>query len=256
MLKNKHACKKNKIKIKIWRYNFLLGENIFMKSQELYIKHGDRLRKRFAEHGLDCFDEHEVLELLLSYGGANQNSEQLAHELINEFGSFVNLLDSDPMSIINKCGLDINTAVILSIIPSLARLYFKNKYLDEGKILNSTKKIGNYAVALLTGRDFECFYIICLNKQKKLLKSVLIASGTIDETPFYPRDIVEASLKYKATSIVLVHNHPGCSFLPSQNDISSTRMLKNTLEPLRIEVLDHVIVAGDQYYSFVERNRF
>ena len=68
----------------------------------------------------------------------------------------------------------------------------------------------------------------------------------------YPRKIVEIALKYHATSIVLLHNHPGGSFLPSQQDIDSTRKIISVLEPINIEVLDHIIISGNEYYSFVE----
>ena len=108
----------------------------------------------------------------------------------------------------------------------------------------------------MLGRVVEHFFIICLNSQRKLIESVLVATGTIDETPIYPRKIVEVALKYNATSIVLVHNHPGGSFFPSEQDIKSTRKITSVLEPINIEVLDHIIISGNEYYSFVERGIF
>jgi DNA repair protein RadC len=229
---------------------------ILLNYDDLQKLRGDRFCQRFVEHGLDYFDDCEVLELILFCCNPDKDCGCLAHELINEFGSLSNLFDSDPVDVSQKCKLEFNVSILFSMIPSLARLYLKSKYLDEGKILNSTRKIGNYAVGLLAGRDIEHLYMICLNKQKKLLKTVLVSSGTINETPVYLRELVEIALKHKAVSIVLVHNHPNSSFLPSPEDIASTKKICNIFESLEIQVLDHIIVSGNQYYSFVERNKF
>lgn len=222
--------------------------------KNLHKGHRERIRKRFADYGLDSFSDHQVLELLLFYCIPMKDTNELAHKMINEFGSITNLFDADPVTIMNKCSVSMNVAVLISMIPSLARRYSTNKFLLNKPILNSTKKIGNYAVALMMGRTVEHFFLICLNNQRKLIEAVLVAEGTVDETPIYPRKIVEIALRYQATSIVLVHNHPGGSFFPSNPDIESTKKIISALEPLNIEVLDHIVVAGNDYYSFVERD--
>lgn len=222
--------------------------------KNLHKGHRERVRKRFIDYGLDSFDDHQVLELLLFYCLPMRDTNELAHKMINEFGSLTNLFEADPIVIMNKCDVSLNTAVLIAMIPSLARRYSTNKFLFEKPILNSTKKIGNYSVSLMLGRIVEHFFIICLNAQRKLIESVLVTVGTVDETPIYPRKIVEIALKYQATSIVLVHNHPSGSFLPSKADIESTKKIIGALEPLNIEVLDHIVVSGNDYYSFVERN--
>lgn len=220
----------------------------------LHKGHRERIKKRFIDYGLDSFSDHQVLELLLFYCVHMRDTNELAHKMINEFGSLTNLFDADPIVIMNKCSVSMNVAVLISMIPALSRRYHTNKYLLDKPILNSTKKIGNYAIALMLGRTVEHFFLICLNSQRKLIESVLVSEGTVDETPIYPRKIVEIVLKYHATSIVLVHNHPGGSFIPSNSDIESTQKIISALEPLNIEVLDHIIVSGNDYYSFVERN--
>ena len=223
-------------------------------SENLHKGHRERVRKRFIDCGLDSFDDHQVLELLLFYCVPMRDTNELAHKMINEFGSLVNLFEADPKVIASRCKVSINVAVLVSMIPSLARRYCTNKYLIDRPVLNSTKKIGRFSVALMTGRTIEHFFIVCLNTQRRLIEAVLIADGTVDETPVYPRRIVEATLKYQTSSIVLVHNHPSGSFYPSQSDIESTKKIIDVLAPINIEVLDHIIVSGEKYYSFVEHN--
>ena len=224
--------------------------------KNLHMGHRERMRKLFLDCGLDNFSDHQVLELLLFYCIPIKDTNELSHKMINEFGSLSNLFEADPVVIMNKCKVSLNVAVLISMIPQISRRYYTSKFLIDKPVLDSTKKIGNYAVALMLGRVVEHFFIICLNSQRKLIESVLVATGTIDETPIYPRKIVEVALKYNATSIVLVHNHPGGSFFPSEQDIKSTRKITSVLEPINIEVLDHIIISGNEYYSFVERGIF
>ena len=223
-----------------------------MENKNLHKGHRERVKKLFLDCGLDSFSDHQVLELLLFYCVPMKDTNELAHKMINEFGSLSNLFEADPVLIMSKCKVSLNVAVLISIIPQVSRRYYTSKFLVDKSVLNSTKKIGNYAIALMLGRVVEHFFIICLNSQRKLIESVLVAEGTIDETPIYPRKIVEIALKYNATSIVLVHNHPGGSFFPSEQDIKSTKKLISILEPINIEVLDHIIISGNEYYSFVE----
>ena len=222
-------------------------------SDNLHKGHRVRVKKQFMNFGLDAFNDHQVLELLLFYCVPMKDTNELAHEMLNEFGSLVNLFEADPTLIMSRCRVSMNVAVLISMIPQLFRRYSTNKFLVDRPVLNSTKKIGNYAVALMMGKVIENFYLICLNNQRKLIEAVLVSEGTIDEIPIYPRKIVEIVLKYNATSIVLVHNHPGGSFEPSLPDIEATQKIIRALEPLDIEVLDHIVVAGNAYYSFVER---
>ena len=219
---------------------------------DMHKGHRERMKKYFLDCGLDSLSDHQVLELLLFYCVPRRDTNELAHKMIKEFGSLYNLFDSDPHVIARKCEVSLNVAILIAMMPQIARRYYTSKFLLDRPVLNSTKKIGNYGIALMLGRTVEHFFIICLNSQRKLIESVLVAEGTVDETPIYPRKIVEIALKYHATSIVLLHNHPGGSFLPSQQDIDSTRKIISVLEPINIEVLDHIIISGNEYYSFVE----
>ena len=107
-------------------------------------------------------------------------------------------------------------------------------------------------MALFTGRLNEAFYVICLGSQNKVNQATLLHEGTINEAPVYPRLIVETALRHQAASIILAHNHPGGSQKPSQADLDVTRKIKLATEAIAIPVVDHIIVAGESYYSFAE----
>jgi DNA repair protein RadC len=138
------------------------------------------------------------------------------------------------------------------LIPSLARRYSKGKWGDK-PVLNSSTKAGEYAVSLFAGRIYESFFVICLDSQNRVNYSALVHEGTINEAAVYPRLIVETALRHQANSIILAHNHPGGSMEPSSADIDVTKKIVTAIEAISIKVMDHIIVAGEKYYSFAEK---
>ncbi|TEB07133.1 hypothetical protein Psch_00676 [Pelotomaculum schinkii] len=220
--------------------------------KKLHEGHRQRVKGRYLAEGLDSFEDHQVLELLLFYCIPMKDTNELAHKIIGEFGSLANIFEADPKDICKRCGVSENTAILLSIIPSLTRRYFKGKW-GEKPVLSSSTKAGEYAVSLFTGRTYEVFYVICLDSQNRVNYAVLVHEGTINETPVYPRIIVETVLRHQANSVILAHNHPGGSMRPSDADLQITKRIIAALEAISVHVADHIIVAGDRYFSFAEK---
>lgn len=215
--------------------------------------HRQRVKTRFLTEGLDGFEDHQVLEMLLFFSIPMKDTNELAHKMLNEFGSLAGLFEADPKDICKRCGVSENTAVLVSLIPSLSRRYFSRRWGDK-PVLNSSSKAGEYAVSLFAGRTYEVFFVICLDSQNKVNYAALVHEGTINESPVYPRLIVETVLRHQAHSVILAHNHPGGSLQPSQEDMAITKKIASALEPISVQVMDHIIVAGDKYMSFKERN--
>ncbi len=220
---------------------------------DLHEGHRKRLKNRFLEEGLDGFKDHEILELLLFYSIPQRDTNELAHSLINKFGSLSSVLETDSKELVKMRGIGEHSAILLSLIPSLSRIYFKDRWRDK-PVLNSSSKAGEYALSLFTGRNYEVFYVLCLDSQNKLNYASLVHEGTINEAPIYPRIIVETALRYKASRVILAHNHPGGSLRPSKADINATKKIVSALKAIDIEVVDHIIVAGDKYTSFAEES--
>ncbi len=217
----------------------------------IHAGHRSRVRNRFILEGLDAFEEHEVLELLLFYCIPRRDTNELAHRMIKEFGSLAGLFEAEPEEIKKRCKVSANTAILIALIPSLARKYFTIKWGDRPQ-LNSSTKAGEYATSLFAGRTYEAFYIICLDSQNRVNYAALVQEGTLTEAPVYPRLVVEAVLRHRASSAILAHNHPGGSLQPSKADIEVTSRVEKALETISVKVVDHIIVAGDRYFSFKE----
>lgn len=220
-------------------------------SENLHQGHREKMKQRFIEEGLTAFADHQVLEMVLFYTIPRKDTNEMAHRLLEKFGTLESLFDTSPEEIVSKGGVTPNTAVFISMIPQLARRYMLQK---QGKkpVLDSSVKAGRFVTSLFIGRNYEAFYVCCLNSQNQLNYAALVHEGTINEAPVYPRLIVETALRYQASSVILAHNHPGGSLRPSGADIEVTRKIRDALKTISISVVDHMIAAGDAYFSFAE----
>lgn len=226
-------------------------------SDNVHEGHRSRLRKRYiAEGGLDSFEDHQILELLLFYSyHARMDTNGIAHKILNAFdGSLVDVFKASPGELMRKCGVSEKVAVQLSLMSDLAEYYIK-KTSEVPKFLDTPDDVQKYAKTLFsrTKDNTEVFHIICLGvKQNRnaLIKDIVIGKGKTDSVEISMKDVVEKVLESQAVYIILAHNHPNGNLKPSNPDIATTTAIKNFLEPLGIKVLDHIIVCGDDCYSF------
>ncbi len=206
------------------------------------------MRNRYLNEGIDSFEPHEILELLLYYAIPRKDINELAHKLIEKFGSISNVFDADVESLKQVDGIGENAAILLSMIPQLSRIYNQSKW-DRKTSLASVDAVGQYAVAMYTGKNDEEFGIICLDSNRRVHYSGIIIKGTVNQTEAYPRKVVSEVLKHNAVNVILTHNHPGGSIMPSMGDREATKNIVNALEAIGVNVLDHIIVSGDRFNS-------
>jgi DNA repair protein RadC len=220
-------------------------------SRNLHEGHREKVKQRFIEEGLNAFEDHQVLELLLFYTIPRKDTNEMAHRLLEKFGTLESLFDSKPEELVKKGKVTRNTAIFLSMVPELARRYMM---LKQGRkpVLDSSSKAGQFITTLFIGKTYEAFYVCCLNSQNQLNYAALVHEGTINEAPVYPRLIVETALRHQASSIILAHNHPGGSLKPSNADIEVTRKICDAMKTISVSVIDHMIAAGNNYFSFAE----
>ena len=212
-----------------------------------------RVKQKYVQHGADSFSDHEILELLLYYCYPRQDTNPIAHKMINKFDGLNNLVDADVKQIMNECGVTENVAILVSLVPKIAKRYMENLW-QEKPVLDNTGILGEYAKTLFIGKKYECFYVICLNSQYALQGATLVHEGTIDSVAVYPRNLIEVCLRYNASYVVLAHNHPSGELTASKEDLQVTREIITALKVIDIKVVDHIIVAGNDYFSFSKSN--
>lgn len=217
----------------------------------LHAGHRQRVMDRYLREGLDAFADHQVLEMLLFYCIPRRDTNDLAHRMIRQFGSLSNLFDADPRDIAKLCQVSERTAILISLVPSLVKRYQQGRWRDK-PFLGHSKDAGEYVLSLFAGKTYEAFFMLCLDGQNRLNYAALINEGTIDEAPVYPRNVVELALRHQAVKVILAHNHPGGGLEPSPADLDVTKLMENALGVVHIQVVDHIIAAGERYFSFAE----
>ncbi len=221
------------------------------EKRNLHAGHRERVKDRFRKEGLDSFEEHEILELLLYFGIPQRDTNELAHRLIETFGSFAQIFAADYEQLRAVPGMTASAALLLRLVPQLSRRYIE-AVADSADILDSSEKIGRFLIPKFLGRTEETVYLLCFNNACRLLRCDLLSEGTLNGSQVDVRKLVETAFQCKAVNVVLAHNHPHGTPRPSSQDIRMTRSLAPTLKQLNLELLDHFIVAGNEYVSMME----
>ncbi len=225
------------------------------KPKNPHAGHRKRVRERYIKSGLDAFQDHEALELLLFYSIPMRDTNEKAHEMISKFGSLHNLMDSSVLDIERLCGCSESTAILINLIPALWKRYEMSKWEPRCQLDNS-KRAAEYAMNLFIGERVECFYLICLDNQNCLIYPELLTKGTVNEVHFYAKDIVQVALKHNAVSVIITHNHPSGYLKPSLEDHNATEAIRSALATIGVDVIDHIVVAGSKYLSFSEKKLY
>ncbi|MGN1059437.1 MAG: RadC family protein [Clostridia bacterium] len=214
--------------------------------------HRKRMKERFLqEGGFEHFAQHEILELLLYSTISRSDTNPIAHDLISEYGNIANVFEADPERLKEIDGIGESSAFLLSMIPHLSRAYNQAKW-NRNIMLGTTDMAGQYAINMFIGKSCEEFCIICVDSNRRVTYQGRLAKGTINEVPAYPRVVVEEVLKRKAQYVIFTHNHPNGSVQPSEGDKIATDQLVTALEAINVNVIDHIIVAGNRYYSMAD----
>lgn len=222
-----------------------------VKRMTMHEGHRKRMRERYRKEGLEGFADHEALELLLFYGRARGDVNPLAHTLMDTFGSLQGVLEATPDQLLAVHGVGEETATLISLMLPMFRRYTAC-LCRERKRLTTRTEAKQYCQSLLAGWRSEKLYVIGLDAEHQLLGHRLVAEGSTGGVQMQPRLVVEAAMNLNARAVILCHNHPGGTDWPSVQDLNATEHINLLLKGMEIELLDHVIVAGEKTYSMDE----
>ncbi len=221
------------------------------KKENVHKGHRERVRQKFIKDGgLENFQDHEILEFLLFYAYPMRDTNEMAHKLLNEYGSLYNLINTPPKSIANTTGITENAACLISLIHHANKRFLTSEF--DKKCLTDSKKAGKYMKSLFNGQNYESLYLLCLNLKKKVLSCDEIDRGDSNSIRIDSRRILERALFVRAKYAIIAHNHPGGTKKPSAPDVSITRRLQDELASIGVILLDHIVAINDDYYSFSE----
>ena len=216
----------------------------------LHDGHRQRMKERFARHGLDSFAEHEVLELLLYYAIPRRDTNELAHTLLDRFGSLERVLLAPREELMKVPGVGEGAALLLTLVPAVSQ--YTHRHAPQETILNSVDASGRYFMRLLRHERRELLYQACLDGKGKLLSCRCLSEGGVNMAAVTLRQIVEHALLSGASSVLLAHNHPSGIALPSASDRHMTLQVRDALATMGIRLTDHIIVADDDFVSMAQ----
>ena len=220
------------------------------QEQPHYVGHRQRLKEKFLKNS-SGFSDYELLELLLFQAIPRKDVKPLAKGLLKKFKNFQELINASHEHIMSERASGATQAVYfqLQLFKELLNRIFREEVIEKHAISSWTALL-NYLKFNMGCLKVEQFRVLFLNNKNILLADEVLATGTIDQTPVYPREIVKRILFYEAASIILVHNHPSGNTKPSTSDVELTEQVIQACKTVNVKVHDHVIIGGNNYFSF------
>jgi len=221
-----------------------------MRSDKLARQRLTPLQERFISSGLEGLSDQEITELLLSLVLPRRKCNRLAEECIVQFRNLRGLLAASAEEL-ERVEIDARSLFIIKFLHELPEHILKERILEE-LVYKSSHEIFDYLYYSMRDLKNEVFKVIYLNNRGKIIDTADLFEGTLDSIPIRPREVVEGAIKYKATALIFVHNHPAGDPSPSKSDKQLTRDLVFVGNIVQIKVLDHIIIGGDTYFSFAD----
>lgn len=218
-----------------------------MAEKNVHSGHRKRMRESFIKRDFNTMPEHEILEILLFYAHPRNDTNSLAHILINTFGSLEHVLSAPYEELIKINGVGENAAVLLTLFSKMALRYVAS--IDNEEAYKTEDEITKLLVSRLANEQKEKVLIVLFDQRGKMLNVVEIASGGFDDASFRPRALLEPIFRCEATKFILAHNHPQGFAVPSMADVKTTEKVKEVVCELDIVFADHIIIAGKDWYS-------
>ncbi len=218
----------------------------------LHIGHRERLRKRADEQGIESLPEHEALELLLFYAIPRRNTNEIAHRLLNRFGSIRNVFRADKEELCQVCGVSQRTVSFFKTFLGFVSIYMVQNAAALETIATA-EQAAFFARPYYEGKTEEAPAILLLDKTLHPVHFSFLEYGDDANCSVRTDCIVRLLYTYHVPYLYLFHNHPNGHATPSEEDIYFTRSLRNTCFRLGKELLEHIILTDNAYFPIMQQ---
>jgi len=213
--------------------------------------HRFRLREKFLKNGLPAFLDHEIIELLLSLGTPRRDCKHAAKDALKQFRSLSGVLEApsdDPQKV---KGIGPHNVFGVRFIQEVSRRYLRERMMSR-PVCHSSKEVFDYLYHSLRDAKREKFKVLFVDAKNRIIEEKTISEGTVDSSAVYPREVIKSALKFDASSLIFVHNHPSGDPTPSESDREITKELVFAVQVMQVKVLDHIIIGNNCYFSFAD----
>lgn len=211
----------------------------------------ERPRERLLRNGASTLSDAELLGILIGNGARNKSAVDLGRELLEKFRTITDLAKCDLGQFTKISGIGPAKAITLAASFELNKR-LKPAPFDELRVMRTPEDITDYYIPKYRGIMQEQFRVLLLNTSNQIFKEVLISTGSLNASIVHPREVFREAITNSSASIVLLHNHPSGNPNPSKEDMLITKQLIESGKILAIEVIDHIIIAGERYHSFAK----
>ena len=219
-------------------------------------EHRKRVREEFLKRGFtEDTPPYKVLEMLLFYAIPRVDTKPTAKRLLENFGSFANIIEAPVEELMKIKGIGENAAIYLKVLLSAVRLYGYDKT-EIRQSYNSADLVGDMLVNKYKGFSKETFAVSSFDNKGVMLGFDILSEGDLSTVTVTVRQVVEVAIKRNAACVVFSHNHPGGEAIPSPDDIKTTENLCNAMHNLNIVPLDHIVLCDNDYVSMAQSSAF
>ncbi|OGU56345.1 MAG: hypothetical protein A2X64_02045 [Ignavibacteria bacterium GWF2_33_9] len=212
----------------------------------------DRPREKMMKRGPEALSDSELLAIIINNGTKGKSAIDLSKELMelaeNDISKLVNL---DAATLRTVKGIGEAKSISIAATLEFAKRT-KIRSFGELKMFRSPEEIAQFFIPEFHAERTEKFFALLLNSSNQIIKRVNISNGTINASIVHPREVFRAAIIESAAAIIVLHNHPSGNPSPSNEDKAITRRLVEVGEIMKIQVLDHLIIAGNTFYSFAQ----
>ena len=210
-------------------------------------------REKILAKGAGALSNTELLAILLRVGRMGTNVIDVARELLQSGnGTLAGIAEMSIDRLRSIGGIGPSKAVTIAAAFELGRRASLQAALDSGGAISSPQRVFAVMQPVMRDMDHEECWVLFLNKANRLIAKEMMSHGGLDSTIIDNKAIIRKALDKRASAVILVHNHPSGSALPSRADIAQTQALDKALKTCDLGLMDHVIIARDSYYSFAD----
>lgn len=221
---------------------------IIMSERPHYQGHRQRLRKRLLEDSRQLAD-YELLEVILGYVILRKDTKPLAKALLQRFKNLRRVFAAQPEELQEVDGFGDSAAAFWVALNEL-KARIDEAPVQSRVVFSNPQVVADLAKARLGDKLSEEFWVAFVDNRNRLMSWEMVSKGTVDQAPVYPREVLRLALERNASGIVMVHNHPGGDPRPSTHDLEMTRRISRAADDLGVRMLDHLIIAENDFFSF------
>ncbi len=223
--------------------------------KNVHAGHRERVRENVLKNGFEQLEDHRLLELLLFYSIPREDTNELAHRLLNEFDSLAGVVKASPKQLERVIGVGRNTAVMLSGMGELCVRVLKEGNIKKTPYLNNAELI-SLVKSHYISESKERFLVVCFDSGFRLKLVEFVSEGDSVKVDFDIKKLVSIILDCDASYVVIAHNHPDGDSFPSGADIDVTSSISVMLRRIKVALFDHIILGEKTHFSMREHDAF